>query len=138
MIEDNLSVITDSLIALNKAVKGSKIVKEQSGLDIPYCTVDGKRQVISVGDLPGYDLWVPKKNPTFGKIIDDFTCSDFGVSFEQAVEFLNGTPMNVIRSHSKQSDINPASNNTATVSFAPNQKRNCRKRLPTELKRNWT
>lgn len=98
--KDELTAITDSLRLLNGAVVGSKILRDV-GMGIPYCTVDGKRQVMAVGDYPGYDLWVPKHKPTFGKIVEDYTCSDFGTSFEQAVAFLNGVPMNVIRSYGK-------------------------------------
>lgn len=87
--------ITQALFDLHIAVPGSRIVYETPYPNaLPLCTVDGKRQVISMPDQPGYDLWVPRRKPRPG---DAVTCSDFGVSLLQAVAFLCGAPLTAVR-----------------------------------------
>lgn len=97
--------ITQALVDLQKAVPESKI-----GYDGPYsnalplCTLDGKRQVISMPDQPGYDLWVLRRNPKPGEM--GVTCNDFGVPIEQAIAFLRGLPMKEVRAISPESELN--------------------------------
>lgn len=87
--------ITQALVDLQKAVPESRIVYEDDDPNaLPLCTVDGKRQVISMPDQPGYDLWVPRRKPQPG---DEVTCSLFSVSLEKAILFLRGAPLKVIR-----------------------------------------
>jgi len=80
--------ITKELRALQKAVKGSRIRPEnESGP--PACTVDGKREVISIDGK--YDLWAPKRKPEITAVfIDDTSPWTMGASFAQAVAFLKG------------------------------------------------
>jgi hypothetical protein len=87
--------VTQALIELQQAVPESRIVYEDEYPNaLPLCTVDGKRQVISMPDQPGYDLWVPRRKPSPG---DDVTSSFFGVPISQAIAFLRGAPIKVIR-----------------------------------------
>ena len=97
-------VISQALIALHNAIPNSRIEYESdSPMATPYCTVDGKRQVVSIEKHPGYDLWVPKRKPYLSKtLIDDMTCNDFGVSLQQAIAFLQGVPMNAVRNMNKK------------------------------------
>lgn len=94
--ESPIHKISDSLKKLHRSVPDSRI-ESDSDSDVFYCTKDGIREVVSVENHQGYDLWIPKRNKTFGKIIDDKTCNDFGCSLEQAIAFLEGAPMHVIR-----------------------------------------
>ncbi len=96
--------ITQALVDLQKAVPESKIGYENNHSNaLPLCTVDGKRQMISMPDQPGYDLWVPRRNPSPG---DAVTCNDFGVPIEQAIAFLRGLPMKEVRAISPESELN--------------------------------
>lgn len=95
--ESPIHKISDSLKKLHRSVPDSRI-ESDSDSDVFYCTKDGIREVVSVENHQGYDLWIPKRNKTFGKIIDDKACNDFGCSLEQAIAFLEGAPMHVIRS----------------------------------------
>jgi len=102
--DDSILGMTDSLKRLHCSVPDSRIQGGGHG-DVFYCTKDGVREVVSIGNHQGYDLWVPKPKKTFGKLIDDKTCNDFGCSLEQAIAFLEGAPMHVIRSM-KSSRVN--------------------------------
>ena len=94
--------VTQELLNLQKLVSGSRI-EYGSGSDVPYITVDGKRQVCAIGKHNGYDLWVPSPSPYISKIIiDDMTCNDFGVTISQAVVFLQGGSMSEIRGMKKE------------------------------------
>jgi hypothetical protein len=97
---------TPALLALKRQVANS-IIKYDGY--IPYLTIDGKRQVISMKDDPnGYDLWSPKRKPIVSKrIVDNMTCSNFSVSFDIAVAFLEGAPMRVINEMVKQMSNRP-------------------------------
>ena len=96
--------ITPELVVLQRLVPESQIQYEDEDTDaIPFCTVDGKRQVISMPDMSGYDLWVPRRNPKPG---DAVTCSDFGVSIEQAIAFLTGAPLTVVRAITHSNEFN--------------------------------
>lgn len=96
-----------ALLELQKLVIGSRVDCGDNS-DVPYLTVDGKRQVCAMGNYPGYDLWVPKRKPGMCKmLIDDMTCNDFGVSVQQAVAFLEGAPMNVVRNMVKSNQSEP-------------------------------
>lgn len=95
--------VNQALKDLQKAVPESRIVYEDEDVGaIPFCTVDGKRQVVSITGQPGYDLWTPKRNPLSyqfkgQKIHNDMGCNDFACSLEQAICFLKGAPMHIIR-----------------------------------------
>ena len=83
--------VSENLKRLCNAVLNSKIEYEFEGKGaMPYCTVNGKRQVISVNNNKGYDLWVPKRKPIYGAIHNDMKLTKFDASFEQAVAFLEG------------------------------------------------
>lgn len=89
--------IAPALLELQKLVIGSRVDRGDN-YDVPYLTVDGKRQVCAMVNYTGYDLWVPKRKPDMVKmLIDDMICNDFGVSVQQAVAFLEGAPMNFVR-----------------------------------------
>ncbi len=94
--------VAPALLELQKLVSGSRVSQDDNS-DVPYLTIDGKRQVCAVGDYPGYDLWVPKRKPYMCRaLIDDMTCNDFSVNLQQAVAFLDGAPMNFIRNMIKK------------------------------------
>jgi hypothetical protein len=97
--------ITQALVDLQKAVPESKIGYDGPESNaLPLCTIDMKRQVISMPDQPGYDLWVLRRNPKPGEMA--VTCDDFGVPIEQAIAFLRGLPMKEVRAIAPESDLN--------------------------------
>jgi hypothetical protein len=104
--------ISQSLRDLQKAVTESRIVYEDDHEGaLPFCTVNGKRQVISVSDQPGYDLWTPKRKPenyqVMGRTIhNDMSCSAFSCSLEQAIAFLKDAPLHIVKGM-KSSNENP-------------------------------
>jgi hypothetical protein len=86
---DDLPVSAE-LKSLQRCVKGSRIVVKTDG-DVPFLTIDGKRQVVSIDGK--FDLWVMRRKPVINELfIDDTTPWKFGASTSQAVAFLEGMP----------------------------------------------